>query len=393
MTKGHAPLIAHIVHHFGMGGMENGMVNLINQLPVDRFRHAIICLDGYTEYRHRIHRPDVDFYALGRRAGIDWRLYGNLWKLLRQLRPDIVHTRNLATLEGQIVAFLAGNPRRIHGEHGRDVFDLDGSNRKYNALRKLIKPLVHHYIAVSKDLDQWLRRTIGVDEDRVTQIYNGVDTHRFTRRVDETRDALPSGFLPDGGVLIGSVGRMAEVKNFPLLVRGFIDLINQLPGLRAVARLAIIGEGMAHARCMEMLTQAGMAELAWLPGARNDVAEIMRAMDIFVLPSLAEGISNTILEAMATGLPIVATSVGGNVELIESGVSGTLVASDDTPAMTRALAHYAGDPELRAAHGQAARRRAESCFSLETMASRYLAVYEHVLARRTGLAGHATTIK
>ena len=117
-----------------MGGLENGLVNVINRMPADRYRHVIISLIDYTDFRNRIKNPNVEVYALHKRPGKDLRLYAKLWRLFRILKPDIVHTRNLATLEAQLPAMVAGVPHRIHGEHGRDIEDLDGTRRKYQSM-------------------------------------------------------------------------------------------------------------------------------------------------------------------------------------------------------------------------------------------------------------------
>lgn len=373
------PLIAHVVHHFRVGGMENGMVNLINTMPEDRFRHVVICLDDYTDFKSRIRRQDVEFHALAKKAGRDVSWYLDLWRLLRKLSPAIVHTRNLSAIEAQFVAVAAGIRTRIHGEHGRDVFDLHGKNRKYNLLRKLARPLVGHYIAVSKDLEQWLIDTVGVAPQRISQIYNGVDIARFHPR-NAPRNIGPDGFASESSFVIGSVGRMAEVKDYPNLVRAFLRLLEIDPGARQHARLVIVGDGVSREACLKLLREAGAEHLAWLPGERSDVAELMREMDLFVLPSLGEGISNTILEAMASGLPIVATRVGGNPELVEDGHTGTLVPVADTESLAQALLNYFRDGSMRKAHGAAGLEKIEAQFSIPAMTRGYIAVYEKMLA-------------
>ena len=356
------------------------MVNLLNRMPADRYRHAVICLDAFTDYRQRIRPGDVSFHALHKRPGKDPALYVRLWRLLRQLRPDVVHTRNLSALEGQLVAALAGVRARVHGEHGRDVFDLHGANRKYNILRRVIRPLVGRYIAVSKDLAGWLVDTVGVEPRRVEQIYNGVDVDRFHPRAEGFRAVGPAGFFTGSEIIIGAVGRMVAVKDHLTLVRAFIDLIGGTPRLRGRARLVIVGEGPARAECFALLADAGAEALAWLPGERDDVPDLMRTFDVFALPSLGEGISNTILEAMATGLPVVATRVGGNPELVEEGVTGTLVPVGPHRALADALRTYVDDIALARRHGANARRCAEERFSIDAMVAGYLSVYDAVLA-------------
>lgn len=372
-------LIAHVVHHFGTGGMENGMVNLINRLPAARYRHAILCLSGYGEFRRRIHNPQVEFHDLGKRPGHDLAWYPRLYRLLRALRPHILHTRNLSTLEAQFVGAVARVPVRVHGEHGRDVFDLEGRNRKYNLLRRAARRIVHEYIAVSRDLAGWLEDTVGVAPTRIRQIYNGVDGERFHPREGARPDLGRPEFFAGARCVLGSVGRMAEVKDYPGLVEAFIRLCRARPDAAGL-RLLLVGDGPVRARCEAMLAAAGLAGQAWLPGDRADTAEWLRAFDVFVLNSLGEGISNTILEAMASGLPVVATRVGGNPELVTPGVTGTLVPPARADELAAALAGYVDDPARRRREGEAARARIAREFDWSRATAAYAAVYERLLA-------------
>lgn len=376
------PLIVHVLHRLDVGGLENGVVNLINNMPTDRYRHAIVCLQGYTDFRKRLKRQDVEIYDMNKQEGHDFGLYMRLFRIFRQLRPTIVHSRNLAALESQVVAALAGVRGRVHGEHGRDIYDLYGKNWKYNLLRKMIRPLVGQYIAVSKDLQSWLIATIGVAYNKVSQIYNGVDNHRFRSGRNAVIPSAPAGFFSDDCIVIGSVGRMVAVKDYPNLVRAFLRLLELAPIQRNQMRLLIVGDGDARTSCMELLNQYDASHLAWLPGARADIAELMSGMDVFVLPSLGEGISNTILEAMATGLPVVATRVGGNVELVHEGVTGLMVPPSDPDAMAQALLHYVSNEHLRHKHGYAAREIIDRQFSMAAMVQGYLSVYDRVLNRQ-----------
>lgn len=373
------PLIAHVVYHFGTGGMENGVVNLINHLPEGRFRHAIVSLTDHTDFRRRIRRNDVSFHDLDKRPGHDLGWYRRLAAVLRVLDPAIVHTRNLNALEAQFVAAWLGVPGRVHGEHGRDVFDLAGRNWKYNLLRRAARPLVHRYIAVSRDLAGWLTDTVGVKPQRVTQIYNGVDSARFRPRAAERPAIAPPGFLDGARLVIGSAGRLVAVKDYPTLARAFIRLHGMAPEPQGL-RLVLIGDGPERAPCQQMLEDAGLARQAWFAGNRDDVPDLMRLLDLFVLPSLGEGISNTVLEAMATGLPVVASRVGGNPELVQPGLTGSLFQAGDAEALARLLLAYAQDDARRQREGAAARARVEREFSLTRMAAAYQAIYEGLLA-------------
>jgi sugar transferase (PEP-CTERM/EpsH1 system associated) len=373
-----APLIAHVVYRFDVGGLENGLVNLINSLPADRYRHAVICITDYTGFSARIRRPDVTLHALHKPPGNSWRLHAQLRRLFRELGPTIVHSRNLAALESQAAASIAGVPVRLHGEHGWDIGDLHGASRRHRFVRRLFKPFVHHYVAVSHELGAYLRTAIGVAPGRITQIPGGVDVERFRPR--DRVEAPEFGIDAAQTFVVGSVGRMQAVKNPMLLARAFVRALALMPEARGQLRLAMVGDGPLRAEVIAFLKESGVADFAWVPGARDDIPEILRDLDVFVLPSLAEGVSNTILEAMATGLPVIATKVGGNSELVVADGTGSLVPSDDVESMARAiLAHFCNRAMVRR-RGKNARALAVGRFSLDAQVNGYQRLYDTWLA-------------
>lgn len=375
--KNSPPLIVHVIYRLDVGGLENGLVNLINRIPEDRYRHAILCLKGYSEsFRSRIKKP-VEVHDLGKKEGQDVAMQFRLWKLLRKLKPDIVHTRNLGTLEASVPSALAGIKVRIHGEHGFDIGNIEGNNKKDQYIRRLYSPFITRYIALSRSLGQYLEEKTGIAQERISQIYNGVDAMKFYPAEEKNR-TLP--FSDPSLVVFGTVGRMQAVKDQTSLARAFIRMLEIAPHYRERARLMMIGEGSLRNDAIALLEDAGCSELSWLPGSRDDIADIMRQMDVFVLPSLSEGISNTILEAMATGLPVIATNVGGNPELVEDGVTGTLIPPSDPEIMARTMLTYLTEPDLPARQSIAARSRIEQNFSLESMVSAYMKVYDDQLA-------------
>jgi len=387
------PLVAHVVYRFDVGGLENGVVNLINHLPRDAYRHAVIALTEITDFRRRVLRDDVQFVALRKAPGHGFKLYPRLYTLFRQLRPAIVHTRNLAALETTVAAWAAGVPVRIHGEHGRDISDLDGSSRKYQWIRRLYRPFVTQYIALSRDLETYLCGKVGIQRERVSQIYNGVDAERF-RPAEAGREPIEGCPFRDPDLwLVGTVGRMEPVKDPLNLVRAFVQALEFAPPKRARMRLVIVGDGALYSEARKLLTQAGVADLAWLPGERSDIPAILRGLDCFVLPSLAEGISNTILEAMAAGLPVIATDVGGNRELIEPGKTGVVVPAGDPHSLAVQMLAYARDPEAGRAAGSAGRARIEHEFSLDAMVGRYRALYDRLLVRDEQPAGQVSEVE
>lgn len=381
------PLIVHVVYRFDTGGLENGVVNLINHLPADRFRHAVVALTEVTGFAARLKRTDVNLVSLHKPPGHALRVYPGLWRLFRRLAPAVVHTRNIAALEAQVPAWLAGVPVRIHGEHGRDVDELGDKRARYRTFRRLYRPFVQHQIALSGEIACYLRDEVGVRADALTELCNGVDTQRF--RPAPEGAAPPDGcpFDPARHVVVGTVGRMQAVKDQTLLAQAFVQALASEPTLRQRLRLALVGDGPLRAACDRLLVDAGVRELAWLPGERADVPEVMRGFSLFVLPSRAEGISNTILEAMACGLPVLATGVGGNASLIDAGVTGELVPAGDVQALASRIAAIAADPDRMRRMGAAGRARAEARFSLGGMVAAYQHVYESRLRRAGALRG------
>ena len=369
--------IAHIIFRLHVGGLENGLVNLINRLPENRFKHAIICIDTFTSFKQRIHNKNVQIFAINKRPGWDGGAIVRLFRLIRSLRPDIVHTRNLAALDALLPSLFAGVRRRIHGEHGRDVHDLDGTNLKFRMLRMLHRPLVNQYIALSQELEDYLSEKIGVHQSRISRIYNGVDTNIFHPSAG-AGDRCAEMDQRFGGpkIIVGTVGRLDAVKDQANLVNAFQALVGQQAGMREKVGLAIVGDGPMMNSIESHLNKSALKELTWLPGSRDDIPAILRSFDLFVLPSLAEGISNTVLEAMASGLPVVATNVGGNSELVVEKVTGQLVRAADPHALCAAIATYVDDEYRRHTHGMAGRDRILRSFSIDRMVEQYRLVYE-----------------
>ncbi|HEY9209574.1 TIGR03088 family PEP-CTERM/XrtA system glycosyltransferase [Acidovorax sp.] len=368
--------VLHVVYRFDVGGLENVIVQLINRLPPERYEHVVLSLSSVSDFAQRVQWPDARFIALNKPPGHAVSLYPRIYRLLRALRPDVLHTCNLAALEVVPLGWLARVPLRVHAEHGWDAHDPDGSNPRYQRLRRLYKPFVGHYVAVSRDLDDYLGRAIGVPATRRSLIANGVDTNVFFP-AHGPRSAVPGcPFEPGWHWLVGTVGRLQTVKNQPLLARAFVRALQDNPTMRETARLVIVGAGPLRAEVERVLAEAGMSELAWLPGARHDVADLLRSLNLFVLPSQAEGTSCTLQEAMACGLPVVATAVGGTPDLVEEGVTGHLVPPDDEAALAAALVRAFDQPDQACLQGLVGREHAVQRFAMRGMLRQYQDLFD-----------------
>jgi sugar transferase (PEP-CTERM/EpsH1 system associated) len=345
-------------------------VNIVNNLSDGDFRHVVIALTEATAFAERLD-ASVAVHSINKQPGKDPRAYLRLYKLLRQLQPDIVHTRNIGTMDCLLVAFLARIPVRIHGEHGWDVHDPDGTNPRYRRMRQVLHRLAHRIVTVSADLKTWLEDVVGIPAGKIRHICNGVDPVRFHPRSDGARS---------NPLVVGSVSRFSAIKDPLNLVEAFIALRQS----GEAVRLVMIGDGELHATALRLLQDAGVAEFAWLPGSRDDIAEQLRSMDVFVLGSLREGISNTVLEAMASGLPVIASDTGGNPELVEKGVNGVLVPPGDRAALADAMRDYVQDEERRARHARASRDRVMSQFTIDSMVQNYRQLYKSASGLQAG---------
>jgi sugar transferase (PEP-CTERM/EpsH1 system associated) len=377
-------LIAHLIYRLDYGGLENGLVNLVNRLPERRFRHAILCLAGFGEFRRRVARADVEVVSVDKREGKDPKAYLRVLGHLRRLRPDVVHTRNLGTIDLQWLALAAGVRHRVHGEHGFGAEDPRGLAPRGLRIRRVCRPAIQRYIAMSRDIAAWLERDVGVPRTRIRQIYSGVDTAVFRPDGAVPADLPWAGAGRSDLVVYGTVGRLDRIKNQIALIEAFADVAGRDAALRSRLRLIIAGDGPERRQLEDTARGRSLADQVWFAGARNDVPDLLRAMDVFVLTSRNEGISNTILEAMASAVPVVAGRVGGNPELVADGETGLLYDPASPAGLAACLSDYAADPPRRGHDGLAARRRICDGFSLEAMVGRYERFYDELVGR-TGI--------
>jgi sugar transferase (PEP-CTERM/EpsH1 system associated) len=371
----------HLIYRLDFGGLETLLVDTINRMPATKYRHAVICLTHYTEFAKKITQAGVELYALQKPPGLGLKTHLTLWKLLRRLQPAILHTYNLATIEYNAVAFLAGVPVRIHAEHGRDASDPEGKNRKHNLLRRLMIPFVDRFVPVSADLQRWLHTVVGVPDAKNQLIHNGVDTDHFIPKKLNREDVAQRHFPADSFV-IGTVGRIQDVKNQAGLIDAFIRLRDLFPTEKSRLYLAIIGDGPLYNMLKLKIQAAGITDSVWLPGSRTDIADILRHFSVFVLPSLAEGTPVTILEAMSTGLPVVATRVGGIPEVVKDGMTGMLVPASDVNALTGAITNYLKQPDMLGQHGSAGRDYVLRNNSIIAMLSAYTKLYDDLVKKK-----------
>jgi len=316
----------------------------------------------------------VPVFDLNRRKGNDVRIVWELHRLFRRERPDVVHTHGWGTLlEGMVAARLAGVPSVVHGEHG--TLQVKPHQRW---LQRRAWSSANRVLSVSSRLADRMATEMKVSVERITTIRNGVDLSRFNP--SDRAAARTALDLPNDALVLGTVGRLVPVKDHATLLEA-VALLKR-DGLETT--VVISGDGPLRESICARAEALGIQDQVRLMGHRTDVEVVMAALDIFVLSSASEGLSNTILEAMATGLPVVATRVGGADELVCDGETGILVAPGSPEKMATALVTLLTDEPRRRAMGIAGRHRVEAEFALRTMVGRYEALYMDLATLKSG---------
>lgn len=359
--------VMHLIHSLEPGGMENGVVNLCNRLDPSHFSTLICVLSAGGQLEARVDRSRVELVEVKRHFGNDPSVPFRLAALLRRRRIEIVHTHNWVTLvEGSCSATLVRVPVWIHSEHG---YPMEERNRNVHVQRWLWKR-ASQLTAVSGELADSMSRLTSVERNAIEVVPNGVDLQRFKPQPKPgARRKLPG--LPETGLLVGMVARLTEVKNHEGAIRAIARLCTE--GLDV--HLALIGDGELRKHLEQMTVDVGMQSKVHFLGARKDIEDVYHAFDIFLLNSLQEGMSNTILEAMASGLAVIATTVGANDEMVVDGETGLLIPPDDEIELCNGIRQLTV-PELRHRFAFNARQRAETALSIEQMVRHYSELYQ-----------------
>jgi sugar transferase (PEP-CTERM/EpsH1 system associated) len=369
--------VLHVVDALTPGGVPTLLSRLVERTQGD-LEHAVCCLRELGQAADRLRAAGVPVHFLGKRNGHDWTLVWRIARLCRALQPRVVHTHNWGTIDGIIGARLARVPVVVHGEHGRDAANVAGEPSRRTLTRRALAPFIDRIVAVSDHLRDWQVDEVGIRADKVIVVRNGVGPYKPRNGADRERLRAAHG-LSAAGLLIGAAGRLDSVKNYSLMLEAFRAVSARHPS----ARLIILGEGPQRPLLEKQIACSGLAARVHLAGHCEDVAEWLAAMDVFVQSSLMEGTANAILEAMAAGLPVVATSVGGTTEVVVDGDCGRLVPAGDGDALAEALAFYCSSASARTAHGAAGRARVERHYSLAATASQYTALYGELVGAKS----------
>ncbi len=373
----HAPespvAVAHVVQNLAIGGLERVVVNLASHAHRDRYRPFIVCLGPGGPLVEQARAAGIDVFVVGKKRGFTPGTVATLARRLRAMRARVVHCHNAAPLVYGALAGRLARARVVYTAHGM----------KTSASSQPIKldrwGMVDAFVTVSDDARQIAIHKGGADHERVRTILNGVDTRAYRRATPEVRARVRASLgIGEMDFVFVIVARLAPAKDHVTLFRAFAALASVNPS----ARLVVIGDGELRDVLAGLVRELHLDDSIVLAGARDDVADLVGAFDCFVLSSYTEGLAMTLLEAMAAELPVVATRVGGNGEVVVDGETGLIVPARDTEKLREAMQWMASHPAEARAMGIRGRERAASSFSIEAMVEAYEDTYRRVLAGR-----------
>ena len=360
--------------------MENGIVNVARRLPPDEFEVHVCCLERGGAFVERLPRPE-NVVVLGKAPGFSPRAVLGLARHAARVGADVLHPHNLGPLTYAALASGLGLWKPVlQGEHG--VFQGDQGSPARLRQRQRLYRCCRRVHTVSESLRRYLIEQ-GFPAQKISAIINGVDTDRF-QPVDKTLVRTQLG-LPADGQFVGIVGRFDPNKKHLLLIEAFNEMATRLPG----ARLVIVGDKGAEKEKIQAAVQASpVRERIRLAGFQANPTPWYQALDLLAAPSIFEGLSNAVLEAMACGVPCLAHTACGNAEVITSGSDGFLAALDSQALLAGELHRALSDPGALAAVGERARSRVMRDFSMAAMVGNYARLYREVAGQVPGSAGH-----
>jgi len=366
--------ILHVVDSVAVGGLQNGLANLIERMDAERFQHVICAMRPVgTTNAQQFSASRARVMSLSKQESEARFQIQALARTIRQVKPDIVHTRNWGTTEAAVAARYVGGCPRIHGEHGIDWDTTEKEPLRRILLRRLAFQLADCVLSVSHKLRDLHAHRTGFPAGKITVIHNGVDRQRFSPDGSARARVRRQWGLDDDEFCIGCVGNLIPVKDQ-------MTLLQAMDGFAQSGRpwrLAIVGDGPELPNLAAFVkSRAAWRDRVLFLGRSSHIPELLNAMDVYVLPSLTEGISNSLLEAMATGLPVVVSATGGNPEVVLEGESGLFFPVGDVPHLTECLLKLDANRDLCVRLGEQALRRVREEFSIDSMVRKYEDVYE-----------------
>jgi sugar transferase (PEP-CTERM/EpsH1 system associated) len=363
------PVICQLVHGLPIGGTEMLVDRLIRRLS-DRYRFVVFCLDEVGELGRGLVHDGFELEVLGRRPGFDWGCVRRLARRVRESGAQLVHAHQCTPYAYITAARLLGRrPPVLFTEHGRFFPDVPSTKRRW--FNRLLTSHSDRLIAVGGAVKRALVENEGLRAERIEIVYNGVATAPASIAAERRAELRREFGAASGDFVFLQVARLDSIKYHATALEAFSRAVKQAPH----ARLVLVGDGPERPAIERQIHERRLAASVRMVGQRGDVPQLLAAADAFLLTSLSEGVPVTIIEAMAAGLPVVSTSVGGVPEIIDNGDTGLLAPAKDASALAAAIVRLVHDVELRGRLADRGRERVASRFSEEQMMQSYDRLY------------------
>jgi sugar transferase (PEP-CTERM/EpsH1 system associated) len=361
--------ILHVVLSLNIGGLETFVLGLMRQRS-NVTQPYVVCIEMLGSLGESVH--DIPILSLDKAPGIQLKCISKIRAIADKYKIDIIHTHNEgAHFYGAVAGFLSGIPV-VHTRHGRN----NPNDKKRILLEWFSSLLSKKVVGVSQDIAKLYTKELRVSRSKVITISNGIDTDYFSPHQTSRQELIDMNIAPQS-IVIGIVARLEPVKDHRTLFKACHILAQSHDNFR----LIVIGGGPQNNELIKLAMHLGLNNIIMFAGVRHDIANLLNSLDIFVLSSVSEGLSMTLLEAMACELPIVATRVGGNPEVVIDGDTGFLVNPQNPAALAEKLLLLMKDSGLRKRMGIAGRARVIKHFSIQQTVKEYEECYGQILAR------------
>jgi len=360
--------ILYIIEEFVLGGAERVVADQALNIDKEKFNVTVCCLRKKGEFAHLLQEKGVRIIELGKKPGVDFSIIPKVKRVIKENHIQLVHTHLwVANFWGRIAAILSGVPVVIT-EHNVDIW-----KRWYHKFADwFLAFFTKKVCVVSRQVGNFYRKECWISKRKIEVVYNGIDIARREISKEEIKKLRNQLKFRDDRPLIVSIGRLVEAK----AVHVFIESCQILVKRGCKFKALIVGEGPLRERLQQSVRRLGLEKKVIFTGLRKDVDKILELADVCVLSSVREGLPITVLEAMAHGVPFVATDVGGNSEVIVDGETGFLVPINDVEALAYNIEKILQDSGLRMKLSANAKKRVEELFSVEKMVKRYEEIYK-----------------
>ncbi len=370
--------ILHVTFDMALGGTEQVIRQLVENMPSDLIEHHIFCLDGEVkELGQLLVSKGYIIHSYGRKKGFDWSLILHLRRLIAQEQYDVLHCHQYTPFVYGVIASIFKHPKVLFTEHGR--FYPEVVKFKRMVINPVLSLFTDKITVISKATAKAVVDYEYMPQHKVQVVYNGlkldIDELKQTHSKQKLRDFLK---VPKGDFLFGTIARLDPIKNHIMLIKAFEELCKKHNNLY----LVIIGNGPMMDELRTLVADLDMEDNVALTGFIVEPQKYLLAMDVFLLPSFSEGTSMTLLEAMACGVPPIVTKVGGNPEIVENDVSGLIVENDDQSDLVSAMSKLLTEQNVRIKISAAAIERYKHTFKENHMVNNYMEIYGDLTGRK-----------